>query len=248
MPIAPDWYVSNLPCPTCGQVHSRCASDVTEDGAERPCGSAPVGGAHLCAAHGGRALAESRVSSDTLAEEIERHSKVGPLLRRCAVDTKGRTYVESLEDALHRANTMVLLLSLLIETLNIAATSEEVVVAEGTPKETLQYRVIAEGMVGPDIDGNLAVHPYVTLYREWTNTQAQLAKVAADLGLTERQVEVAEAQVQIMSTTLFTILTELEIDLADPRTRRILERNLLAMQSTSVDTTGRELTASATAS
>ena len=247
MPIAPDWYVSNLPCPDCGQIHTRCAADVTEDDALRPCGGHPVGGAYLCASHGGRALAESNISGDSLADEIERFSKIGPLVRRCAVETRGRTHIEALEDALHRANTMVLLLSLLIETLNFHAESKEVVVAEGTPKETIHYSTKTEGMVGPDVDGNLAVHPYMTLYHDWIDTQAKLAKVAADLGLTERQVEVAEAQVQIMSTTLLTILTELEIDLHDPRTRRILERNLLSMQSTSIDTTGR-LTASATAS
>jgi hypothetical protein len=247
MAVAPDWYVSNLSCPTCGQVHTRCASDVPEGDTRRPCNTHPVGGSFLCASHGGRAHAESSVSAGDLNEEIERYSKVRPLLRLCAVETKGRTYIESLEDALHRANTMVLLLHMLIETLNVSAQADEIVVAEGTPKERIEYRVKAEGMVGPNHEGDLVAHPWVVLYKEWVDTQAKLARVAADLGLTERQVEVAEAQVKIMSSTLLQILTELEIELDDPRTRRILERNLLSMQSSSIDTTAR-LTASATAS
>ncbi len=246
--VAPDWYISSLPCPTCAQVHPRCASDVEEPNGElRPCGSRPVGGAHLCTSHGGKGLKESRISQDSLSEEIDRYAAIGPLLRRCAVATQGRTYVESLEDALHRANTMVLLLSMLIETLSAKATSVQTIVAEGTPKERSEWEVTKEGMVGPNVEGDLVVHPWVALYREWTDTQAKLAKVAADLGLTERQVEVAEAQVQIMSTTMVTILSELGIDLHDPRTRVILERNLLSMQATTIDTTA-ALTASATSS
>lgn len=245
---APVWYLNNLGCPTCGQLHARCASH-PQNRSDRPCDAAPIKGTWLCATHGGRVLADGgsvAVEMD-LDREIEIYATIGPLMRKCSVDTKGRTYVESLEDALNRSNAMVLMLGLLMETLGAKAKATETVVAEGTPRERISWTTQTDGLVGPDADGNLAIHPWAIMYREWTGVQAQLAEVAAKLGLTERQVEVAEAQVSMMAVTLRAILSDLEIDLTAPRTREVLERHLLAMQTSAIEVRG-SLTASATAS
>lgn len=237
MKSAPKWWIDGAECPDCGEVHPRCASHVQNDEDEgnikRPCRALPMNGYHRCASHGGdQAKLGLEVSMDV---EIDLYADIRTLMRRCAISTAGRTYVESLEDALHKSNTMVMLLGLLIETLAPKATATDTVVAEGTQRERVEWTVTREGMVGPDHQGDLQVHPWVTLYKEWVDTQARLAKVAADLGLTERQVQVAETQVQMMASTLATILTELGLDLHDPRTRKVIERNLLTMETQAVE-------------
>lgn len=243
----PEWYLNGTACPTCGEVHDRCGDHVKGDrngATKRPCRGQPRVGQWRCGSHASEAERSERIDVEAM---IQQHRPIGELLRRCSVAVKGRTYIESLEDALHRANTMVVLLSMLIETLPARSQTSQVVVAEGTPRERVEYETTVDGMVGPDHEGDLGVHPYVTLYRDWVDTQAKLSKAAADLGLTERQVQVQEVQVRIIASTLSAILTDLNIDLADPRTRAVVENHLLRMETASVDI-GRSLTATATAS
>lgn len=240
----PRWYLDREPCPSCAQVHKRCGGHVQEADTERPCLGAPLVGQWRCRSH---ASVEERSEVVDVEDMVKTYAPLGALLQKCSVSTRGRTYVESLEDALHRSNTMVMLLSMLIETLPARAKATEVVEAEGTPRERTRYITHDEGMVGPDHEGDLAVHPYMTLYREWTQTQASLSKMASDLGLLERQVQVQEVHVRLMATTLSGILSDLGIDLTDPRTRSIIEGHLLRMETTSVDM-GRSLTAAATSS
>jgi len=240
----PDWYLNRRACPTCGQEHSRCGDHAHGDDGKRPCQRHAPAGQWRCPDH---ATAAERREVVDVDEIIKAYRPIGDLMRRCAVSTKNRTYVESLEDALHRANTMVMMLSMLIETLPAKSQTREVVEGEGTPRETTRFITDIDGMVGPDHEGDMAVHPYMTLYREWTDTQGKLSKLAADLGLTERQIEVQEVQVRIMATTMSGILADLGVDLTDPGTRSIIERHLLRMETTSVETQG-SLTATATAS
>lgn len=240
----PDWYANRRPCPTCSEEHPRCGGHSSDGDGQRPCRRQPAAGQWRCATHASQAEKEAAVD---VAAMIAQYEPIGDLMRRAAVTTRNRTYIESLEDALHRVNTMVVVLAMLVETLPAHAEASTFTVAEDTPREQVVWQTDTEGLVGPGPDGELGVHPYLALYEKWTLMQGQLSKIAADLGLTERQVEVQEVQVRLMATTLSGILSDLGIDLADPRTRSVVERHLLQMETASVDTSG-ALTATATAS
>ena len=159
------------------------------------------------------------------------------------------TFAESVEDGLHRANSMVAMLQVLVKTLAGRAQSVRGLVAEGTPRERTEVTVIQEGWVGPDHDGDMVVHPWVQLYKEWVQIQGQLASKASDLGLLERQVRVQEAQMTAFAEALNGMLSDLGIDMGDPRTMGIIERRLLAIDSQVIEIDhSAELTAVATSS
>ena len=228
----PAWYLDAKPCPKCGETHRRCGDHTTREGEKVPCMGVVAPGQWRCSRHASATEKAERVDVEQM---IKDYAPIGALMKKCAVSTRGRSYVESLEDALHRANTNVMLLGLLIETLPAKAKATETIVAEGTPREAVVYTTIQDGMVGPNHDGDLAVHPYMVMYREWTQTQGQLSKLAADLGLIERQVEIQEVQVRMVAATLSAILSDLQIDLSDPRTRSIIETHLLKMETATVE-------------
>lgn len=240
----PDWYLNRMPCPSCGEEHPKCGDHVGSREMKRPCRGSVAAGQWRCSRHRSAKEAEEQVD---IEEIVRTHAPIGQLMRKCGVTVRNRTYVESLEDALHRANVNVMLLGMLIETLAPTAEFDEIVEAEGTPKETTRFIQRKAGLVGPDHEGDLATHPYMIMYQDWVKTQGQLSKLAADLGLIERQVEVQEAQVKVMAVTLSAILADLEIDLSDPRVRSIIETHLLRMEQTSIEIAG-SLTATATAS
>lgn len=246
---APTWYRDGLPCPHCDQIHGRCARDVRDpqSGDKRPCRANPVGLGWLCVRHRGMSASPARNVGQYAQDLVAEYGAIGDLIRACGIKVAGRDAIEALEDALHRANTMVLTLSILVETLAPRARYEQFVLGEGTPRERIEYHTITEGLIGPDHQGDAMAHPWVVLLGDWTDRQGRLAKAAADLGLTERQVRVQEAQVKLMADTITGILTDLGIDMADPRAMGVIERRLLALdsQTASIETT---LTATATAS
>lgn len=241
----PDWYLERDPCPVCEQVHRRCGDHVQRDGVKVPCGGAVAAGQWRCTTR--HATATEKADIIDVEQMVKAFKPIGELLRKCSVTVRGRTYVESLEDALHRANTMVMLLYMLIETLPAASNAHASVVAEDTPREDIRWVTDEAGMVGPNHEGDLGVHPYVGLYKEWVQTQGQLSQIAEKLGLTERQIQVQEAHVRIMAATISGILSDLGIDIGDPRTRTIIETRLLAMETTAVEAPN-ALTGAATAS
>lgn len=241
----PDWYLERETCPSCGQVHKRCGGHVQRSGEEVPCGGAVAPGQWRCTTR--HATATEKAEIIDVESMVKEFKPIGELLRKCSVTVRGRTYVESLEDALHRANTMVMMLYMLIETLPAASQVDEIVEAEGTPRETTRFVQRTAGMVGPDHEGDLGVHPYVTLYKDWVQTQGQLSQIAEKLGLTDRQIQVQEAHVRIMAATISGILSDLGIDITDPRTRTIIETRLLTMETTAIEAPN-ALTGAATAS
>ena len=124
-----------------------------------------------------------------------------------------------------------MLLQILTETLSPKAKSESFLMGEGTPRERMHYEVTQDGMVQPTNEGDLVTHPWVILLGEWTERQGRLAKLAADLGLIERQVQVQEGQVKLVAAMMQAMLSEFGIDLEDPRSREIIQRHLFNLQA-----------------
>lgn len=245
MPTAPQWYVLGRPCPQCGAPHSFCSSH--GKGGD-PCGSPPLEGSWLCSSHGGRAVTEmGALAPEQVDSLIDTYAQIGPLLKQAKVSTRGRSYTESIQDGLQRANAMVAMLEVLVSTLAARARFHTNLIGEGGPKERETYEVTTEGLIGPNHEGDLQAHPWVILLKEWTALQVQFASKASDLGLIERQVRVQEAQVSVVAEALMGVLSDLGIDLNDPSVQSVIETRLLAIDSTAIEV-DTPMTAAATSS
>lgn len=245
MPIpAPVWYVHSKPCPECHEKHGRCA-DHAQNG--DPCRNLPLKGSWKCASHKGRALRELSPVPDRETEQlIETYASVGPLLEAAHSHTSGMDFAESIQDGLNRTNAMVVMLQMLISRLAAKADWTGNWVEGQKPYYAVDVR--KEGLIGPDDKGNLNTHPWVVLYGEWVSRQVQFAKAAADLGIAERNVRVAEAQTSIMAEAMLGLLSDFGIDIDDPDNMPIIQQRLLALDTTVIELDPPALTAAATSS
>jgi hypothetical protein len=222
----------------CNIEHLKC-SDHNADG--DPCAATPVRGVWKCGTHGGRALSEATGLANVDVEElVDTYARIGPALQAARVTTREKTYVESIQDGLDRANAMVSLLEMLVATLRPKAKAYVETIGEG-PREREVWRQTQEGLVGPDVDGNLATHPWVILLKEWTQHQVNFAKTAADLGIQERTVRVQEAQLQVMSQAMIGFVEHLGLDLHSPEVQRAMEASLTAIDANVVDISSTEV-------
>jgi hypothetical protein len=243
---APRWYLHGAACPECGEAHTYCA-DHNADG--DPCRGRCVTNSWKCATHGGRALRDlAPIEGRDLDEMVKTYQSVGPLLDAAHVKTAGMDFAESVQDALNRANAMVQTLYVLLRTLAPRAKFSTYWLGEDGPRPQLVVDVQTEGLIGPDDKANLQAHPWMTLYKEWVTIQGQLATKASDLGLVEHQIRVQEAQTEVLAMTLMAILTDLGIDPQSPEALPVIERRLLAMDSTVIELGRPALTATATGS
>ncbi|HEV2929133.1 MAG TPA: hypothetical protein VGW74_10615 [Propionibacteriaceae bacterium] len=82
----------------------------------------------------------------------------------------------------------------------------------------------AEGIFGPDHNGDAKSHVLVVELHRWTETQAKLSKLALDVGLDERRVQAEEAKVTLVERALMAALAELDVpmDKAGPVVARHL--------------------------
>lgn len=242
---APAWYVHARPCPECHDVHMRCADHAIDGEA---CRNQVVKGSWKCHKHGGKALRDLAPVDDAEVDDlVKTYASVGPLLEAAQVRTSGMDFSESIQDGLNRANAMVVVLRMLIGTL-AAKAQATVVWNDDGQKPYLVVDVKKEGFVGPDDKGNLNAHPWLVLYRDWVALQVQFAKAAADLGIAERNVRVAEAQTAIMAETMMALLTDFGIDVHAPQNMTIIERRLLAMDNTVIELGTPALTGAASSS
>lgn len=231
-PRAPRWYLLGNACPICGVVHTGCFEH-NRDG--DPCQAHPVRSTYACANHGGRAIAErSGLGDIDIDDLIDTYSRLGPLLQAARVDTQGRTYIESIQEGLDRANAMVAMLEVLVGTLAPRARSHTEIVGVGVRERTV-WHTTEEGMVGPDPEGKLGTHPWVVLLRDWQAAAVTFAKTASDLGLQERAVRVQEVQVKVLANAMLGFAQDLGHDLSDPMVTEALERHLLAIDNEVVE-------------
>lgn len=142
--------------------------------------------------------------------------EVGTLLADIGVGLNGRTVPEAIADALDRAAQMVYAIGLLLDELPVNTTWH------WDEQESRQggstYRVIVEepGLYGPDHLGDQKPHVLVQLYGQWLESYVKVAKVAADLGIAERQQRQREELTRVFVTALRHTLGELGIDVDSP--------------------------------
>lgn len=164
----------------------------------------------------------------TTAKEIDDLASIGDMMRESAARTRNKTPVESLKNALERANMYVDVLDGLVATLRPRAKSDAVTIGEGTPRESVVWTTEThdQGLIGPDPDGKLSEHPWVKLHQAWTAEQAKLSKMAMDHGLEERQTRVKEAEMGLMGEAMMGILSDLGVDLNAPEVKEIIHARL----------------------
>lgn len=175
--IRPD-DATHRPGEPCGEIHEHCRGHARSRRPERierrgePCGLQAMPGAVVCCRHGPaphiRAQAQRRIAV------AKARGAAGQMLELAGQSIAGRSDVEALEAARHHAATVV--------------ESWAMVVAQLDPTSSDDH-----GWIGPDVAGNLRVHPAMQEYRHWLREQAKIDKLSIDAGLDERRQRLDEA-------------------------------------------------------
>ena len=181
----------------------RCTAGARSTGDR--CKRRAVPGADVCVIHGGAApQVQAAARRRLLAAETAR--EVGALLAEVAPDVTDIDPVEGILEALRCAWAMRRMLELVVAELSTAPGSA--------------------GAIGPDHKGDGKPHAYLALLGEWTERQGRLSKMAADAGVAERQVRLAEAEADLLARAFRAFATALGLDPAEERVRSAMRASL----------------------
>lgn len=154
------------------------------------CRRASTPGATVCHFHGGAAPQVKRAAARRLALG-RAMGEAGRLLDELgSISAESADPTVTILEAVARARQMALLFDELVAGLETKAKAS---IVDG------EVVVSSQGIVGPDHLGDLRVHPYVELQRHWNGEAAKVAKAALDAGISERQMQLAEANVRRMA-------------------------------------------------
>lgn len=192
-----------------------CAATKAVDG--KPCGKAPIKGDVVCRYHGGgTAVARRRQEVETQVQ------KTVKALHELGVAVVQRDPREILLEQVYSSAAMADALAGLVRDL-------EQKHLDGIG--ALDYVPTDDGVVPvPDRDGSIA-EARMTLYAQWVDRAARVAKMALDAGIEERLVRLAEGQATLIVQTLRNVLAQLDLtpeQLAKAQTLAASEFRLLA--------------------
>lgn len=167
----------DVDCAIRGQAHPKCARHRKrrEAGSKVPCGGHRIRGLDVCRMHAGTDGATARAKGE----------------RRLALD-RAIGLVGQLADELglvvsaDAADSTATLLEAVARARQMARVCDELVAG-------------LTDVAGPDHLGDLRTHPYVELQRHWNAEAAKVSKAALDAGISERQMQLAEAHVRTMA-------------------------------------------------
>lgn len=212
-------------------VDGKCNARRTNGSGELCLNEAGKGTDHLgygrCVWHGGKTVSHRKNGQMQRAM-----GEAGQLLAECADQVAGRGTVEALEDLRTHAAAMVMTLRILIDDLPVKA-GWRFDQAKGAGGATQRLVTVeAEGVVGPDHQGNQRANVLVTLYGEWVDRSARVEKVAADLGLEERRVRVEEDTARMVVAVVRSTLVALGVSFDDALVPMLVAENLRAVEAT----------------
>lgn len=146
----------------------------------------------------------------------------GLLVEQCGLEVQGRSIEEALNDVIERTGAMALAWFQIVAELQESADWEWQ--PQKGPQGSLQrwVTVSVEGLVGPSAQGEQRAHVADGQYRKWLAMYLQACKVAADLGLAERQTRVQEQQIDVIQRALDGYLAEQGVELDRERFARHL--------------------------
>ena len=172
-----------------------CAAKKTTTG--KQCTKAPIKGDVVCKTHGGgTAVAARRQAAET---QVQLTVKA---LHELGVKVVQRDPREILLEQVYSSAAMADALAGMVRDL-------EAKHLEGIG--ALDYIQTDDGTVPvPDRDGSIA-EARMTLYAQWVDRAARVAKMALDAGIEERLVRLAEGQAALIVQTLRNVLAQLDL-------------------------------------
>lgn len=172
-----------------------CAAKKTTTG--KPCTKAPMRNDVVCKQHGGGTAVAAR--RQEVNSQITQTVKA---LKQLGVDPVQRDPREILLEQVYSSAAMADALAGMVRDL-------EQKHLEGIG--ALDYVPTDDGVVPvPDRDGSIA-EARMTLYAQWVDRAARVAKMALDAGIEERLVRLAEGQAQLIVQTLRNVLAQLDL-------------------------------------
>lgn len=187
-----------------------------------PCQSPKGAGTdHLGFGHCRRHLGTTKNMRKAAMKERVR-GEFGLLVEQCGLEVQGRSIEEALNDVIERTGAMALAWFQIVAELQESADWEWQ--PQKGPQGSLQrwVTVSVEGLVGPSAQGEQRAHVADGQYRKWLGMYLQACKVAADLGLAERQTRVQEQQIDVIQRALDGYLAEQGVELDRERFARHL--------------------------
>lgn len=184
-------------CPTCGEVHERCAGHRNADG--KQCRKWHVKGAEVCATHGGsapqvRAAASRKVAKDGAIAEAEKvRLRLGGSLEVSPLDV----LIGQVKEA--AANVEVYRLA--IQSLGVEVARDGAV---AIPEQVIEF-----DKGGTHVPAR--VHILVDLYNQERDRAVKFAKLCLDAGVEERTVRVAERQAAALGRAFAETIDELDL-------------------------------------
>lgn len=202
------------------------------------CGAYAVKGATVCRMHGGSAP-QVRQAARVRAAELDAHATAVRMVARAGVDVDP---IEHLLESLHRAAALVEVWGSMVAGLDELGAERALggirgelgynkVVSEDSRDE---LRVVAhDSLMVLNSNGQAHIHPYVVLYEQALERRAKFAKLCIDANITERQMNLAEHQGQLMAQVLRGVLTDLGV-MDRPEAPGIVRKHLALVSSTSL--------------
>jgi hypothetical protein len=161
-------------------------------------------GAKVCRFHGGKAP-QVKKAAEVRAARINAEEKAQRMLARAGIDADP---IEHLLESLHRAAALVEVWAVMVAEIDEVAEEEnansetrgELGYEEDTdPKSPYELSVRSKDrLLSLDRHGQAGVHPYMVEYQNALDRRAKFAKLCIDAGVEQRQVELAEQQVEIV--------------------------------------------------
>lgn len=212
-------------CPECGRPHTRslghghtgpsCSAHRKRrdaDGRPVPCGGMPRTGSTVCRMHGG----SSRQVVAAAARRVAREAAMVTLaaeLARVGLDIADVDEHEAIRRMLHRAELHEDVLHTLVGRLEAGGA----IAADG--------RATA-GIHGPDHLGDARPHVLWSMWREVQRDVARFAKMAADMGVAERQDRRDDRVGGLVADALEAVLRDLGVDPMSPAVGEVVARRL----------------------
>jgi hypothetical protein len=178
---------------------AKCTAKSKQTG--KRCGQYPVPGAKVCRFHGGKAPQVEK-AAEVRAAKMAAHEQASRMVARAGVDVDP---IEHLLESLHRAAALVEVWGTMVAAIDDAAEREgedirgSLGYTENTDEDSHdELNVVSlDRIVTLNRHGEAQIHPFVEEYDKWVERRAKFAKLCIDAGVAERQVELAEHQVEI---------------------------------------------------
>lgn len=160
-----------------------------------------------CRKHGGATR-----NGKKAAVKAEARGWLAQLADRCSVVVEGRTIAESMDDVINRTGAMALAWYEILGELQ--QNSDWCFEEHKGQRGGLDRWVVVQvaGLLGPNAQGELAVHVADEQYRRWLADYLRAVKAAADLGLEERKVRLAEQQGEQITRVIEAVLRDHGVD------------------------------------